>query len=402
MFAAAAMSHLPTIYYLHQYFKHPSEGGAIRSYHVARGLVSRGWKVKVITAWNNNYLDHTHIEGVEVIYLPVPYRNQFSFLARIRAFLHYMFYAVYLLLKAEKKSIIFATSTPLTVGLAAVIIKKIKNIPYVFEVRDLWPQAAIDLGFLKNKWFIKLARYCEQVVYRHARCVIALSEPMARSIKKSLSANIPVEVVPNFSDNDFFNEVAPLCRRNERHGGKIVICYLGTVSTSKAPEAILNLIKAGESYPQFHFIIAGEGGELQPLMQALEKQQLHNYEILPFQNKYEIRELLMYAHFALVSFVSIEVIEAGSPNKFFDALAAGVPVLLNFGGWLKHLVEAQQLGLCYEKGHEAELLQRIMHLMQDPHDYDAMAQRCKQTALQLFDKNRQIEAIHNQLLLAQM
>jgi hypothetical protein len=139
------------ILYIHQYFRTPEEGGAIRSYYLAKGLVENGIDVELITAHNEPVAVTKIIEGITVHYLPVYYDNEQGFFKRAYAFFKFMHQARKKARKIKGVDLIYATSTPLTIGLSALKIKQDQNIPYFFEVRDLWPEAPVQMGAIKNR-----------------------------------------------------------------------------------------------------------------------------------------------------------------------------------------------------------------------------------------------------------
>ena len=151
------------IIYIHQYFKSPKEGGAIRSYYLAKAFTEAGCKVEMITAHNSKYYLKKNIDGISVHYIPVFYDNSFGFYKRIYAFSKFLFLTLRYSGKI-KADYCYATSTPLSVGIIALWLKFKHKIPYYFEVRDLWPEAPIALGFLKSPWLIKAARFLEKKI----------------------------------------------------------------------------------------------------------------------------------------------------------------------------------------------------------------------------------------------
>jgi len=142
------------ILYIHQYFRTPEEGGAIRSYYLAKGMVDNGIEVELITSHNKAHEEVKMIEGIKVHYLPVFYDNDLGFLKRVFAFYKFMRLVRKKAREIEHIDLCYATSTPLTIGLSALKIKKELGVPYYFEVRDLWPEAPVQLGVIKNR-FIK-------------------------------------------------------------------------------------------------------------------------------------------------------------------------------------------------------------------------------------------------------
>ncbi len=154
------------ILYIHQYFRTPEEGGAIRSYYLAKGMVDNGIEVEMITSHNKRYEEVKNIEGIKVHYLPVFYQNELGFGKRIIAFYRFMKLVRRKARAIKNVDLCYATSTPLTIGLSALKIKKELGIPYYFEVRDLWPEAPVQLGIIKNR-FIKL--YLERLEKKYIK-----------------------------------------------------------------------------------------------------------------------------------------------------------------------------------------------------------------------------------------
>ena len=150
------------IVYLHQYFRTPAQGGALRSYYIGQALVRAGHSVTVITAHNKPAYEVRTIDGLQVHYLPVSYQNHYSPLRRVLAFAQFMWRSYTVAAEQQNTDLVYATSTPLSVGVVALLLKKWKQTPYVFEVRDLWPEAPIQLGYIRNKWLIKMLRWLEK------------------------------------------------------------------------------------------------------------------------------------------------------------------------------------------------------------------------------------------------
>ena len=197
------------IVYLHQYFNTPSMYGGQRSYNFSQSLADNGHEVTVITSARNtnNLKIYITYEGrVRIIWIPVKYHNSFSYLSRIYAFLSFTVRASIQILKI-KCDLVFATSTPLTIAVPALIKKKFHKTNFIFEVRDLWPELPIAMGALKNKFLIKLAKLLEKKVYKDSSCIIALSEGMKEGILSHGVNDQRVAVIPNISDSSKFTEL---------------------------------------------------------------------------------------------------------------------------------------------------------------------------------------------------
>ena len=191
------------VLYIHQYFRTPEEGGAIRSYYLAKGMVDNGIEVEMITSHNKPYEEVKDFEGIKVHYLPVFYENELGFTKRVFAFYRFMRLVRKKARSIKNVDLCYATSTPLTIGLSALKIKKELGIPYYFEVRDLWPEAPVQLGVIKKRFVKAYLERLEKKVYKNADKIIALSPGIKAQIEKR-QPNKPIEVIPNMSDVDFF------------------------------------------------------------------------------------------------------------------------------------------------------------------------------------------------------
>src|SRR5258708_23201299 len=167
---------------LHQHFKTPETGGAIRSYYLAKALVDRGIETIVITGSHEKKYKRESLEGIEVHHLPIAYENAFGFSKRSLSFLIYVWKSTRLARKIPGIDICYAISTPLTVGLAALSLKRKAKLPYIFEVGDLWPDAPVQMGFAKNYFFVSMFFRLEKTIYQNTNSVVALSQPLKYEI----------------------------------------------------------------------------------------------------------------------------------------------------------------------------------------------------------------------------
>ncbi len=348
---------------IHQYYKTPETGGAIRSYYIARYLTRLGHDVCVITARNNKEYSIDNIEGVEVHYLPVYYENHLSFLSRIHAFFLFVWKAKRLMKKLIPIDLNYVITTPLTTGLIALYGKNKLRIPYIFEIGDLWPEAPIQLGVLKNPLLKTLARKWEKSFYENAESLIALST----DIKNYIHSQVPeqrVEVITNFADTTFFNleEKQSSLEAQFKVKGKFVISYLGTVGLANELEYLLSVVKAVKA-ASIHFIIAGGGAKFNSIRK--QAKEMDNITFFEHMNKKELKEIVNVTDAIYVSFKDVEILSSGSPNKFFDGLAAGKLIITNFGGWIRDLIENNNCGFYHSPHDPDSFLEKISPFIHD-------------------------------------
>ncbi len=330
--------------YIHQYFKTPQEGGAIRSFYIAKGLVDRGHRVDMITSHNKPDLLVKSVEGIHVHYLPVYYDNSLSAKARYITFLKFALKAIKYSGNLIKPDFAYVTSTPLTVGIAAIWLKWWKGVPYIFEVRDLWPDAPIQLGVMKSGFMRKAAVWLEKVIYNNATHLVALSPGIRDGILVK-SPRAQVTVIPNMSAIGFFGINAAFSHKNK----DLVIGYFGAMGMANG---LMTVMEVAEICQQknlpIKFLLMGEGSEREKMNQTISDKELGNVELLPHGNKNDLTLAMRRVDACLVSFLKYPILETCSPNKFFDALAAGKLCIVNTNGWLRNLVEENRCGFYFD------------------------------------------------------
>lgn len=331
---------------LHQHFRTPYHGGAIRSWYLGQALVERNHQVVIIGSHSERRYRRETIDGMEVHFLPVPYDNRFGFFRRSLAFIQYLIRAVRLAGTLKNVDLCYAMSVPLTVGLAAWRIQRRWNIPFVFEVGDLWPDAPVDMGIVKNpllkRWLFSL----ERKIYRSASGLVALS-PAIRQSMETKSGRSDIEVVTNFADTEYFSSAGKDNTLEQRFGveGKFVVSYIGAIGLANGLEHFVACAKsAQDAQLPLHFFLCGDGAMLETMVRLAEEEKLHNFSVVPFQTRDGIRDILNITDAVFISYKPFPILETGSPNKFFDGLAAGKLIIVNFGGWIAHEIESNRCG----------------------------------------------------------
>ena len=202
------------ILYIHQHFTYPSGAGGARSYYFARKLIEHGHSVTMLCGGiegsdtgvqSSNIISEITREDIRVLKVNVPYSNKQSFFKRILSFIKFILFASKIVL-TEKYDLIYATSTPLTVGVLPLLAKFLRRKKYIFEVRDLWPEVPQALGIIKNRLLLKLLYIFEWLIYRFSECCVGLSPGMIDGIRRSCPKN-RVYLLPNACDNGFFADV---------------------------------------------------------------------------------------------------------------------------------------------------------------------------------------------------
>lgn len=343
------------ITYIHQYFTTPAMPGGTRSYEMARRLVAMGHEVNMVTSWREadgrKQWFETIEAGIRVHWLPIPYSNRMGFKDRILAFLRFALRSSQRVASLQS-DIIFATSTPLTIAIPAIYGAYKRRIPMVFEVRDLWPEMPIAMGALTNPLLVKAARALEVWAYRNASAVVALSPGMKQGVVRADYPSSRVAVIPNSCDNAEFasDEGAARQFRAARSwlGNKPLLIYAGTFGrvngVGYAVALAKELFMLGSSV---RILLIGDGAEREIIRREALAAGVLNVNLF-FErevSKKEVPALFSAATISASLFVDLPEMRVNSANKFFDALAAGRPVFLNYGGWMHDIVLRHQCGI---------------------------------------------------------
>jgi glycosyltransferase involved in cell wall biosynthesis len=346
------------ILYLHQYFKFPYDSGGTRSYDLARSFVGEGFDVEIVSSTTNErYKDRkgwftVEEDGLKVHYIYIDYSNSSSRIQRIKAFLKFVYHSSKKTLKLDK-DLLLATSTPLTIGIPAMINKWIKKTPYIFEVRDVWPEAVIAIGAIRNKFLQKLLISLEKKIYKNAAAVVPLSTDMKKSIvgRYPRFADKVGDVIENIAEvNRFQEQIDPGLSILDNHGipsGRFSILYAGTFGRVNGLKYVVSLAEATSKLnDRIIYILIGNGAEKEEITRLLESKQLLNKTVylLPPVPKSKLPQLYHEVSMGSSFVIPVKELWANSANKFFDTLAAGKPVLINYGGWQKAVITEENAG----------------------------------------------------------
>lgn len=387
------------IIYFHQYFNTPEMTGGTRSYEMARRLVAAGHDVQMITS--SRVLDGQSKEwftttenGINVHWLPVPYSNHMSYRDRIIAFIRF---AILAMRKAKELDgdVVFATSTPLTIAVPAVLAARKKKIPLVFEVRDLWPELPVAMKALRNPVLIWLAKKLELWAYRNSETIIALSPGMKDGVVKSGYPAERVAIIPNSSDNFEFaydRQAATRFRAQRKWlQDRPLLVYTGTFGRINGVGFMVALAKEILTInSEVRILLVGDGLEKAEITRLAEKVgvlrvNLFIEESLP---KKDMPALLSAADMASSLFIDLPEMQANSANKFFDALASGTPILLNYGGWQHELLLAKRCGLPLWRKPIEESAKEVVAKITDKAWVDGAGRAARELAEAVFDRDK--------------
>lgn len=351
------------ILYVQQHFATGRGEAGVRGYNLVRTLAERGHDVTVICG--HNWRDTTlgtvpgavveqDLDGFRLVQIGVYYSNHQSFGARLLSFLRFAALACRETVTRDA-DLVFASSTPLTVSLPALAARYLRGTPYVFEVRDLWPDLPIEMGVLRNPALRPVLLLWEKVVYLGAWRLVALAPGIQQGIERK--AGVPpseILMIPNGADTDNLRPLPP--RRPRTHLGLsdlLVLGYAGTHGTANGLDAVLDAaaVLQRRGVRGAAFALIGDGREKPRLRRRVADERLDNVHFFDLVSKATYNEVLAELDVGLQTLLDVPGFHWGtSPNKFFDYLAAGRPVLVNYPGWMSGLVTDHACGIAVPPG----------------------------------------------------
>ncbi len=351
------------ILYLSQYF--PPEVGATqtRAYEMARGLVQAGHRVTMIAEvpnqpsgivppeYRGKWVERSELDGIDVLRVWVKASPVKTFRSRMAFYLTYMADAALVgVLQARGPfDVIYATSPPLFVGAAGLALHRLKRAPFVFEVRDLWPESAVALGELHNPRAIAWASQLEELCYNRASRIVVVTEGIRQRL---LERGIPagkLALIPNGANTDLFQPQPALgAQFRLAHGlpaEAFVAAYAGIHGIAQGLETVLHAASLLQNDSGVRFVLVGEGPVKADLQTLAAELRLDNVLMLPEQPRTAMPAILSAADAAIVPLRKLDLFQGALPSKMFDAWACELPLLLSIDGEARRTLESAQGGL---------------------------------------------------------
>lgn len=374
----------------YQYFGTPKGGWSTRMYELPKNWIEDGHQVTVVTSPYDKsdiratkFIDKQTIDGIEVIIVNIKQSNKHSLLYRAFTFLLFSIISIYYAL-TRSYDIILCSSGPITIGLPGILSKLFRNKKFVFEVRDLWPDGAIQLGLLKNSTMVKVAYYFEKLCYLKADLVVTCSKGMTEVLNERFK-KINLLTIPNACDYEFFQKKDELFKLPEWAANKKIFVYTGSLGLMDDCMQIIKGIELCET-PDAVFVFIGEGKEKNEIEEYVKQKQIQRTYFLGLIPKTEVRSWLQHSYAAFVTFKNKPILQTCSPNKMFDAFAAGVPIIQSTKGWIKELLVRENCGISVDPKIPSQMADAIKLLAYDSNFRAKLAKEATRLALTEFNR----------------
>ena len=390
------------VLYFHQHFSTPQGAAGIRSYEMARHLIERGHSVTMVcgsygtgntglSGEPKNGIRRGIVEGINVIEICLPYSNYLSFLKRAQVFLTFALKATAIALR-EKYDLLFATSTPLTIAIPGIIAKLFRRKPFVFEVRDLWPELPKEMGVIKNPFILWTLGALEWAAYKCADALIGLSPGMKTGIELRGIPSSSVTMIPNGCDTTLF---APSEEKNiklpELSPSDFHAVFTGAHGIANGLDAVLDMahVLQQQEKGNIKIVFIGEGKCKPALQERVKNEGLRNCIFLNSIPKLELAKLLPQFNLGLMILANVPAFYYGtSPNKFFDYLSAGLPTVNNYPGWVADMLKEHQCGIGVSPDNPQAFAQAIIQLAENQELSKRFSKNARKLAKKKFDRKK--------------
>lgn len=365
---------------LTHYFPPEVNAAANRFYEMARLWVAAGHKVTVLTCepnhpkgtlypgYRNRLWSREIVEGIEVIRIWTFLAANEGFGRRILNYLSYFFSANIAAPRLPKIDVVISTSPQFFCGIAGYTVALMKRRPWVFDVRDLWPESIVAVGAMRPSLAIRALKRLEYFAYRHATKIISVSDAFLPHIENSGVTPDKVSVVTNGIDLELFRRPANAASFRVQHGlhGKFIVAYVGTHGLAHRLETVLEAAYRLRQRDDIAFVLVGDGAERGKLLARSKEMGLTNVIMLPQVPRDYIPTIWASIDAALVHLRAVPAFENVIPSKMLEAFAAGKPVLLGVRGKAEQIMTEGDCGLSFTPEDPEDLAKAVAILANDP------------------------------------
>ena len=383
---------------IHQAFAALDEPGGTRHYELARSLARRGHRVTVVaspisyltgaqSAPRGAQMESTENGQIIILrtYAYAPIHR--SFVHRVIGFFSFMATSFWAGLKVQGVDLVWGTSPPIFQGVTAWLLARLKGVPLVLEVRDLWPAFAVEVGVLRQPLLIRASEWLEAFLYRHADRMMINSPGFREHIQAR--GGKAIELIPNGADPGMFNPGDRGTAFRQKHSleGKFVALYAGAHGMSNDLGVLLDAAEKLQGHPEIAIVLLGDGKEKPALIESATRRQLDNVHFVASVPKTEMAEALAASDACIAILKPVLLYGTVYPNKVFDYMAAGRPVILAIDGVIREVVETAQAGIFSPPGDADKLAEALLSLSQDPETAQAMGKRGRAYVEAHFDRS---------------
>ena len=384
---------------IHQAFTSHDEPGGTRHYELARHIVQKGHRFTIIAS-NIIYLSgkrasaqkgsvaERDLDGVRILRAYTYPSLHRSFVRRMASLLSFMVTSLLATRRVGPVDVVMGTSPSLFQAASAWLIALLYRRPFLLEIRDLWPEFAIDLGILKNPLLIALSRYLARFLYKRATHLLVNSPAYRDYLVAKGMRKEKVSLIANGVDPDMFPQQKKMGNAFALKG-KFVITYTGALGRANDIDTIIRAATRLRNEHRIHFLLVGDGMERHRLEDRVQTLALSNVTFTGAQPKARIPDILASSDACVATLRDIPMFRTTYPNKVFDYMAAGRPTILAIDGVIRQVVEAAKGGLFVRPGDDVSLAESVRFLSQNPLQARTMGKRARAYVVRHFNRHQQ-------------
>jgi glycosyltransferase involved in cell wall biosynthesis len=387
---------------IHQAFVSPNEPGGTRHYELTKYLVQNGHDVTILAS-NISYLTgksvlklhglfgKENLEGINLLRAYTYSSLHKSFIWRVVSFISFMISSIITALTVKNIDLVMGTSPPIFQAFSAWVVAIIKRKQFILEIRDLWPEFAIDMGVLKNKTLILMSKWLEKFLYSRARHFIVNSPAYRDYLMSKGVSEYKISFISNGVDPQMFLENADetAFRKKWQLGNDFLVTYTGALGLANDIPVILRTAHRLSEYPDIKFLFVGDGKERKNLENLADELCLKNVIFTGSVPKSEMSAIISTSDLCVATLQDIPMFKTTYPNKVFDYMACAKPTLLAIDGVIREVIESSGGGVFVPPGDDESLAKTIKDLKANPETLRNMGLSARSYVSQNFDRKNQ-------------
>lgn len=367
---------------VYQYYQGHCAPGHSVVYDLTQHLAANGHKVTVITGetgymkpdqprlpWYRRLVRCERDGDVDVVRTLTYSQLHRSYFGRLLSFISFSVSCPIGLMKIDKPDVVLASSPPIFPIFTAWLVGSLQRIPFVLEVRDLWPASAVQMGILKNRQTIAIMSWMERKLYDGSKKIIALTSGIRDDICVRGWPGSKVEVITCGVDFDrLYPDPASGAVVREKYGwlGKKIILYFGALGEANNLPVTLRAAQKLQAQEDVLFVLIGDGMKRAEIERQVSELNLTNVLVLPSVPKEEARKFISAADLCLVTLRDIPLFDGAIPTKLIDYMACGKAVLCGVRGEAQRIVDEAGAGSVFQPDDENQLSEQVVSLLNEP------------------------------------
>jgi glycosyltransferase involved in cell wall biosynthesis len=327
---------------------------------------------KIFEHYRGRAMMEEEVAGIRVIRAWVYATKSKRFVPRVLSYVSFTVTASVLgMCRAGAQDWVVVEMPPLFLGIAGLLLSKLKRAKLILNVSDLWPESAVALGVLRNRLVIRLAELLERFLYRRATLITGQTQGIVDGIRARCPEGVPVWLIPNGADVEAFlttSQGDPSSGIRKEFGleGKFVVGYAGLHGLAQGLETLIQSARILADHKDVVFAFFGDGPEKERLIRLSDELHLTNVRFYPPQPSARMPEVYSLLDVAVVALKAHPLFEGALPSKMFEAMAAGVPIVVAIKGEAEALTEQAEAGICVEPENPQAMAQAILRLYANP------------------------------------